>query len=184
MSLSDLASLGSFVSGLAVLATLAFLVVQLRQTNRNQRALMQQSRTSRTSDVMMKVTEPHIIGCMTRGGAGDIGLSQIEIETFNRVVTAMFLNWEDTYLQNLAGTIDVQSFDADEANMEVFLALPGYRAAWTTNRRLFSGAFRAHVDRLTQRLKASPPRRDMASAWKAHAAEETVAPAARNDSAS
>jgi hypothetical protein len=53
MSLSDLASLGSFVSGFAVLISLIFLYFQLRQVNRqvrqaeiNQRSLVGQTRTA------------------------------------------------------------------------------------------------------------------------------------------
>jgi hypothetical protein len=57
MSLSDLASLGSFVSGVAVVATLVFLGLQMRQTNLNQRALMQQGRSARTADSMLRISE-------------------------------------------------------------------------------------------------------------------------------
>jgi len=46
MSLSDLASIGSFVSGVAVVVTLALLLIQTRQANRNQKALMQQGRSA------------------------------------------------------------------------------------------------------------------------------------------
>ena len=42
MSLSDLASLGSFVSGVAVLISLIYLALQVRQTEKNQQSLMQQ----------------------------------------------------------------------------------------------------------------------------------------------
>ena len=47
MSLSDLASLGSFVSGLAVMISLIYLAVQIRQAERNQKAMIQQGRTAR-----------------------------------------------------------------------------------------------------------------------------------------
>src|SRR5215469_13977702 len=54
MSLSDLASLGSFVSGVAILISLVLLYFQLRQVNaqmqqadRNQQSLMLQSRANR-----------------------------------------------------------------------------------------------------------------------------------------
>ena len=42
MNLSDVASIGSFVSGVAVLVSLVYLSLQVRQTERNQRALMNQ----------------------------------------------------------------------------------------------------------------------------------------------
>ena len=42
MTLSDLASLGSFISGFAVLISLIYVAVQIRQTERNQQTLLQQ----------------------------------------------------------------------------------------------------------------------------------------------
>jgi hypothetical protein len=47
MSLSDLASLGSFVSGFAVLISLIYLSLQVRQTKRNQQIAIRHSRASR-----------------------------------------------------------------------------------------------------------------------------------------
>ena len=42
MTLSDLASIGSFISGVAVIVTLVFLPAQLRQTERIHRAVLHQ----------------------------------------------------------------------------------------------------------------------------------------------
>lgn len=60
MSLSDLASLGSFISALAVLISLIFLYFQLRQlavqvkqAEKNQQAAIQQSRNHRRIDMFM-----------------------------------------------------------------------------------------------------------------------------------
>lgn len=46
MTLSDLASLGSFVSGLAVAITLVFLLLQARQNTQNLRSSVQQARAN------------------------------------------------------------------------------------------------------------------------------------------
>jgi hypothetical protein len=46
MSLSDLASLGSFVSGIAVVLSFVFLAMQIRQSARNQRATIHNERTA------------------------------------------------------------------------------------------------------------------------------------------
>jgi hypothetical protein len=58
MSLSDLAAIGSFASGIAVVLSFIFLALQMRQANQNQKSLMQQGRTARTVDILMKMTEP------------------------------------------------------------------------------------------------------------------------------
>jgi hypothetical protein len=60
MSLSDLASIGSFVSGFAVLVSLIFLYFQLRQIHaqvlqeeKNQQAANRAVRTSRIVEILM-----------------------------------------------------------------------------------------------------------------------------------
>ncbi len=74
MTLSDLASLGSFVSGAAVLISLVFLYFQIRQVNaqvrqaeRNQRALLQQGRAGRAADTNFEMARSN--GASEPGGA-------------------------------------------------------------------------------------------------------------------
>jgi hypothetical protein len=84
MSLSDLASIGSFVSAVAVVVTLAFLTLQMRQTNRNQRALMQQGRSARVADSVLKTAEPAMSERHTRGAAGDRSMTEAEVWSYRR----------------------------------------------------------------------------------------------------
>lgn len=60
MTLSDLASIGSFVSGVAVVITLVMLLLQMRQTDRNQRAAMQLGRATRGTDVLTRLIDPEV----------------------------------------------------------------------------------------------------------------------------
>src|SRR5690348_18217117 len=78
MTLSDLASLGSFISGFAVLVSLIFLYFQLRQiseqvnqTERNQRALMQQGRANRVTDTTLRLAETEMSSVWCRARRGD-----------------------------------------------------------------------------------------------------------------
>src|SRR5579871_6817411 len=57
MSLSDLASLGSFVSGVAVTVSLIYLIVQTRQNVRHTRALIQQGASARTTQIALSQAE-------------------------------------------------------------------------------------------------------------------------------
>ena len=75
MILTNLAAIGSFISGVAVVVTLIFLLLQMRQANLNQRALMQQGRVARTNETMLRLTEPHMLEIIMRGGAGDLTMS-------------------------------------------------------------------------------------------------------------
>src|SRR5450432_96104 len=58
MSLSDLASLGSFVSGFAVLTSLVYLTLQVRQTERNQKSSIRHSRVSRIVELHVALADP------------------------------------------------------------------------------------------------------------------------------
>ena len=57
MSLSDLASLGSFASGVAVTVSLIYLIIQTRQNVRHTRALIQQGATARTTQIALSQTD-------------------------------------------------------------------------------------------------------------------------------
>ena len=57
MTLTDLASLGSFVSAVAVVISLIYLALQVRQNTRHSQALIQQGRAARISDAALKIAE-------------------------------------------------------------------------------------------------------------------------------
>ena len=58
MSLSDLASVGSFVSGIAVLVSLIYLALQVRQAEKNQRALIHQGRVAQSTERFLRFADP------------------------------------------------------------------------------------------------------------------------------
>jgi hypothetical protein len=79
MSLSDLASLGSFVSGFAVLVTLVLLLLQMRQSNQNQRALMSQGNIDRIGNILRWLAEPHIADLDFRAREGETKFTNHEL---------------------------------------------------------------------------------------------------------
>jgi len=173
MTLTDLASLGSFVSGVAVVVSFVFLGLQIRQNNRNQRSLIQQGRADNSLDLMLRLTEPHLQESMMRGRAGDLTMTPAQIDAFVRAWIATFSIWEDSYMQRQAGTIDRASLAADAANHRVYLSYPGCRAAWRTVRGQFTGAFRDYLDAM---VSETPPARppDVATTWRAFVAEDAA----------
>ena len=86
MSLSDLASIGSLVSDMAVLISLIYLALQVRQAERNQRAIVQQARISRSSDQLMGLADPVLTRAWLQGLKGAADLS--EEETFRFVIVS------------------------------------------------------------------------------------------------
>ena len=171
MTLSDLASLGSFASGIAVLVSLIYLSFQIRQNTLHQRASMQQGRAAREVDLIMRTAEPGMAGVMMRGRAGDASLDPAELEQFLRVATAMFMNFEDGYLQARSGMLDPRSVASDdEALRKHILPHLGFRTAWTMRASGMQPDFRAHIDQLLRDTPISHER-DRIATWKALLAE-------------
>ena len=77
MSLSDLASLGSFVSGCAVLISLIYLALQVRQTERNQKISIRHSRVSRTVELQLALADPGVADAWLHGFRPRADLPQV-----------------------------------------------------------------------------------------------------------
>jgi hypothetical protein len=171
MLLSDLASVGSVVGGVAVLASLVFLALQIRQANANQRSLMQQGRSARTVDMLMRMSDPvlseTIVGAFG-GGAAD---QPARVFAFYSFACACFWNYEDSFLQFRARTLDASGWATDELTLRGLLANPAYRAVWRMARGGMNASYRAYLDRLMQETEVTETR-DIAQVWTAYFAEE------------
>src|SRR5215469_1826562 len=99
MSLSDLASLGSFVSGIAVLVSLIYVAVQLRQAAKHQRALMHQGYAARVSENLHWLAEPVNAGLRARVIAGETEFTPEELYRLRMFCRVGILNAQDAYLQ-------------------------------------------------------------------------------------
>lgn len=179
MTLSDLASLGSFVSGVAVLVTLLFLLLQMRQSNRNQKSLMQQGRSARLVSMNLAIAHPDIARIYHLGLSGDEALNQVEFSSYFQLIAALFLNFEDSFRQHRAGTLDNESFETDRGALRGISAMmPGFRAAWEMQKENFSTDFRAHMDEAIQSVKLVGDS-DLLDLWKAKMREQRALMARR-----
>jgi hypothetical protein len=167
----SLADLFSFVSSSAVVVTLVFLFFQMRQANRNQRSLIQQARTARTVDLVLRQTEPYLSEVRARVRSGDPTIELKHIDTFVSHTAAMIWNYEDSFLQFQAGTLDPASWATDVATLKAIVADPACRVAWTINRNLLSGDYRDFVTSLVEATKAAP-RVDLVAIWHTRMAKE------------
>jgi hypothetical protein len=177
MTLSDLASLGSFVSGFAVLLSLIFLALQLRQSNANQRALIQMGRSTRVIDSIHRTVEPHLRSVMLRGRSGDTSMSPEEIEAFLQATYAAFMSFEDTYLQSRAGTIDPTAWEVSTERLKTLFAMPGWRVSWRKRRVMFGSDFARAIDQIVSQAR-SPAWQDQTASWAADVAAENALTAA------
>ena len=155
MSLSDLASIGSFVSGFAVLVSLIFLYFQLRQisaqvvqTERNQQAANRAVRTSRIVDIMMGTAEPSIADALAKGHAGAPDITDTQIRQFFAYCSARFYNAQDTFQQFQQGFLDDTIFASLVGGLKVSLSQPGMLAFFDSHRAGFSDEFVKFVGNL------------------------------------
>ena len=176
MTLSDLAAIGGFVSSLAVVATLAFLVLQMRQADKNQKALLQQGRSARVTELILKRTEPELSKALTRGLHADLAIEDWQVEGVNAFFAALFWSIEDSFLQYRAGLLLSTSWETDAATLRGFFAVPACRVAWAMNRDLMSGDYRDYVDGLAREVKPQAPSGILAT-WRALMSQELEAAA-------
>lgn len=174
MSLTDLASIGSLVSGLAVVFSLLFLGLQVRQANRNQRSLMQQGRSARNVDLLMRVTDPKLSEILVRVFQGDETVTDAEYFAMYGYAAAVFWSYEDCFLQFRSGMLDASSWESDVSTLKRLLSNAAYRAVWRAARDGIGGDYREFVDRLVAEAKGIPPVRT-ASSLRQYIAEEIKA---------
>jgi hypothetical protein len=155
MSLSDLASLGSFVSGFAVLVSLVFLYFQLRQlgaqinqAEKNQRAAIHQARQQARSDYASQWAHSNYFDVLARGAAGDPTLSETEAARYVSNELSNLFAYEEWYYQHLDGMIDERRWKSNLASLQFQLNAPGFRAAIGVIRPLFDGDFGTFLDEL------------------------------------
>jgi len=177
MTLADLASIGGFVSGIAVVITLIFLLLQMRQANLNQRALMQQMRSARVSDLLLKATEPHLCENMNRAFANDLSMNDEQVRSFFMFVLASLENWQDSYFQFRSGTLDAASFASDVAILRIWAPLPPFRAVWQTIRDGYGSDYRDYIDGLLREMKPIILASSNEARWRENLRKELVAAA-------
>src|SRR5215469_5099480 len=97
MSLSDLASLGSFVSGVAVLASLVYLTLQVRQAERYQKAIALQARAARLVDMHFRMADSDVHEIGLKGLNGDDDITQMQLRKFRSIFMANMYSSEDTF---------------------------------------------------------------------------------------
>ena len=150
MSLSDLASLGNFVSGVAVVTTLIFLLLQMRQNNRNQRSIIQQARSERNMAITRQVASRHFSEVQEKLYQRK-ALTVAEINIYVQTTAGVFHSWEDSFLQFRGGTLDATSWQAEQEIVSHALQDPARRAAWQLLGPYFTGPYRAFIDDLILR---------------------------------
>jgi hypothetical protein len=183
MSLSDLASLGSFVSGFAVLVSLTFLYFQLRQlgaqvaqAEKNQQASIRQGRADRQAAIAMGATDPALAEAILKAFTGAPDITATQLLQFSRYSDAAFHSHEDSFYQNQEGLLTDSAFAAVVNRMGQIFRRPPFRVQWKRSRMSYGAEFVEFVDRLIARTPVELRSYDPAEWLTAFAAEGSGTP--------
>jgi hypothetical protein len=172
MSLSDLASLGSFVSGFAVLISLIYLALQVRQTKRNQQIAIRHSRATRVVELHLALADVAVAEAWLHGSASPQQITQTEVSQFNNLCRALFFHFEDSFYQREEGLLNDDAFETVVAGVRLSARSPGFRAAWRLARPNFGGRFLGFMDGVVTGSAIEPPVDLSLEAWKVAFASE------------
>jgi hypothetical protein len=169
MSLSDLASLGSFASGVAVTISLVYLALQVRQGEKNQRALMQQGRADRLLDMQLRLATAEL-GALYMKGSQGMDLNDVEFVRYRFITRAQMTASEDSFYQHKNGMLQEASFRSSREAAKIAMAEPGRRAMWRLERDRYQSDFQAYVDELvSEKVQV----RKAVAAWRTALAAQT-----------
>ena len=172
MSLSDLASLGSFLSGVAVLISLIYLARQVRQTERNQKISIRHSRVSRIVELQLALADPAVADAWLHGSGSPQEITQTELSQFTNLCRALFFHFEDSFYQREEGLLNDDAFETVVAGARLLARSPGVRAAWRIARPNVGGRFLDFMDGVVAGSAAEPPVDLSLDAWKVAFASE------------
>jgi hypothetical protein len=172
MSLSDLASLGSFVSGFAVLISLIYLALQVRQTKRNQQIAIRHSRASRIVELQLALADSAVAEAWLHGSGSPQEITQTELSQFINLCRALFFHFEDSFYQREEGLLNDDAFETVVAGARLSARSPGWRAAWKITRSNFGGRFLDFMDGVVASSAAAPPVDLSLEAWRVAFASE------------
>jgi hypothetical protein len=157
MSLSDLASVGSFVSGVAVLISLIYLSLQVRQAAKHQRSLLLQGRAQRELDFALRLADQELSPVWDKalGREGELTIS--EYRQVRSLAMAFLFNFREAYAQHRDGLLSDTDFDTARQELRVVINFPRMRVLWRGMRTVQDPGLANLVDDLiSKRLPSSP----------------------------
>jgi hypothetical protein len=146
MSLSDLASIGSFISGIAVLISLIYLSLQIRQNTLAHRATAHQSRSTFLKDHLHLIADPAIAPIFIRGLAADKQMTEVEVTQFLAVMRNWCIGMSEMVWAHDHGVLDDETYQTSVKALKGMFARPGARAFWQTYKPTATPSFARLVE--------------------------------------
>jgi hypothetical protein len=173
MTLSDWASLGSFVSGVAVLVSLVYLNVQVRQSKADRHATIRALRATRNTDIFLKASEPSLAEAISKAVMGASDVSNTQLSQFRNYCRANFYNTEDAFYHHREGSLNDAAYVSLIRGIRSTLAWPGVRVIWKRSRGAHGSEFVEFIDKIIAEVPVAVPV-DALAQWKADMAVETA----------
>jgi hypothetical protein len=151
LSLSDLSSIGSFVSGAAVVASLVYLAVQIQQNTKHTRALIHQGTAARTNEILIGLMPADYVGVWIDGNGVKATPELVRQRQFYLHCGILVNAMEDQYRQHYDGLTGREQFARACEQFRGLLLEPGMRDYWKDNRNVaerVAPGFCAFVDGL------------------------------------
>jgi hypothetical protein len=171
MSLSDLASLGSFISGAAVLVSLIYLAIQVRQNTRNVRAQNAIAHFQMVAHIDELSAE--FIDAFAKGVRADPAITSAEYLQFAFLMRTYMTQYCTDWLFDSEALLHRGTYVSSQALLSRYVATsPGVRAWWKTYGWQFPEGFQAEIDRVMQETKPELNTDLGFATWKTFVAQE------------
>ena len=157
MTLTDLASLGSFISAIAVAASLIYLALQVHQNSKHTRALIQQGRIDRNVSSALAMADEDLVAAYITGN-GDAATPELVKRTqFLLQCVAIYNSWEDGFSQHEDGLLrEAQYVGYRIQIVRVLKGAPGVHEGWQRWKGTRADKFTAFIDELVSQAEATP----------------------------
>jgi len=130
MTLSDLSSLGNFVSALAVAGSLIYLGLQTHQAAKHTRALIAQGRVTRGTETLLKMAETDLATAIVSRYGGTPTVEMIRRVQTSFLIGSQIAGADETFEQYTNGLLSHYQFASFRGSMVSVFGLPGFREAW------------------------------------------------------
>ena len=157
MSLSDLASIGSFVSGLAVLVSLIYLSLQVRQNTLTHRATAHMGRYAFAREQVQMMMDPGIAALTLKSMQDIENLSEVEAYQVHWHLHSFVLGSEEMHWLHGQGFLDDKAFEMQMSVVFQLLCSPAGRASWEIGKPTIAPPFVQYVDQKLATLPMAPP---------------------------
>lgn len=146
--LQDLGNLGEFVGAIGVVVSLVYLARQMIQNTTSIRAASFNAMVENSIRLLEHAfRDSEFAAFLARAERSPEELTPEERVRWDSYMTAVYRHFGNLQYAHRVGTLDSQMWDAYEATLKDHLRTPSWGVWFQENRRLFSTALGAQVDR-------------------------------------